>query len=848
MSIRSSAGPTRPPASRTGAFRSSTARSAAALGDTSATLIGQVAQGLSGSPDATVTLLTHLTSINLQLSGPITPTAGDYSDIVLVIGGEIATLVNEGALSTSQALGDVLAVPGLGSAAGVADNAKAVLLAGFAAAGNAAQQVAAGQSLAALIDAGGQPDLSLTLSPALISPAVATLVLAGMVVSGSASTRTAAGAEFAQLVQSFDALQPGTLTSVLDSAVASGALSAAAAVDTLAIVAAGAFINLHTVFTGDQVRSAVAGELVNLVTSGQISADNAVAALAAQAGAGSLRLQAESGRLIAALQSAGATPSELVTDIEAAVTAQTLTLAQGTVIETAAALTGPAALAAAVGSDIGAMIAAGRVTVANALADIQAADGAYGVGDGTHEVILLNAAAGATTPGLQLAVGEAIGALLNRGVVGVDATIAAINSAVGDFTATQGASVLIGVAQAAGLQAQVAVGGEFDALIAANQLAMSDVIGDLDQAIRASNLSATAGFAVLLSLASNSAAMVVPVTNELAALIGGSVVTPDQALSALFAGAGAQDFAFMPPSTDGTLAAIVTALVAQNAVTVTQVVTDLNAAASGTPIISSKHAVGVLLDLAADTTDPAAAQAYATELSSLVAGGLGAAALANNLLADVAAGTMSPDQAVAILASTVGSAPAGQAASLQALIGATLATLVGNGSLTVARLVTDLQTAVSNGTLGVDGEVGLIAELASSPSSAVNGSALPGELIRLIKSGTPAAQVFGDIEAAATAAGVSYDQGFGLLIAEIATTTDATLQTCGRQVEIREPHLAQHYHPNSRRRRMSPRRCRAGFRRTRRSCCCQRGFHRCSSPVRVSPLSSTTAISRSLQR
>ncbi|HXO02362.1 MAG TPA: hypothetical protein VN900_09920, partial [Stellaceae bacterium] len=463
-----------------------------------------------------------------------------------------------------------------------------------------------------------------------------------------------------------------------------------------------------------------------------------------------------------------------------AITAQAITVAQAIVIDTAAALTGSAALASAIGSDIGAMIAAGRVTVANALADIQAADGAYGVNDATNEALLLIAAAGATVGGLQVAVGEAIGALLNHGVIGVSATITAIDGAIGTaggLSVDQAVSVLIGVAQGSSLQAQVAVGGEFDALVAAGKLGASDWNLALVLAIRATTLSATAGFAVLLSAASNSAALVVPVTNELAALIANStVVTADQALNALFAGAGAQDFAFMPAGTDATLAAIVTGLVAQNAVTIGQVVADLNTAASGTPVISAKHAVGVLLDLAADTTDPAAAQAYAAALSSLVAGGVGVAALADNLLADVAAGSMSPDQAVAILAGTVGAAPAGHAASLQALIGATLATLVGNGSLTVARLITDLQTAVSNGTLGVNGEVGLIAATASSLSSAVNGSALPGELIRLIESGPSATQVFADIEAVAAAAGVSYDRGFGLLIANIATASDVNLQ------------------------------------------------------------------------
>jgi hypothetical protein len=520
--------------------------------------------------------------------------------------------------------------------------------------------------------------------------------------------------------------------------------------------------------------------LVNLVTTGAISADGAVAALAALAGAGSTRLQIETGRLIAALPSAGATPAALVADIETAIAAQAITVAQAIVIGTAAALSGSAALASAVGGDIGAMIAAGRITVADALADIQTADGAYGVNDATNEALLLIAAAGATAPGLQVAAGGAIAALLNRGVIGVGATIAAIDGAVGasgGLSAGQAVSVLIGVAQGSSLQVQVAVGGELDALVAAGKLGASDVILALDQAIRATTLSATAGFAVLLSAASNSAAMVVPVTNELAALIGEAVVTPDQALSALFAGAGAQDFAFMPANTDATLAAIVTALVARHWLTAAQVVTDLNAAASGTPVISAKHAVGVLLDLAADTTDPAAAQAYAAALSSLIAGGVGAAALADNLLADVAAGSMSPGQAVTILAGIVGAAPAGQAASLQALIGATVATLVNNGSLTVAQLIVDLQTAVSSGTLGANGGVGLIAETASSLSSAVNGSALPVELIRLIETGAaPASQVFADIEAVAAAAGVSFDHGFGLLIADIAATTDAALQ------------------------------------------------------------------------
>jgi hypothetical protein len=742
-----------------------------ALGDSAATLVSRVAGGSYGvTVDSTITQLAYLTGIDLQLSGQLDldVPSGVYPFIGLTIGAQITGMANAGDIALGQALTDVI------QAAGVSNNNKALILVGAAAAGTGAQQVAAGAVLGTFLNSGGQPDLSDATVSGFISLDQAVLLFAGMVETGNAATDATAGTQINDLIQREGILPPGQLAGVLDGAVASGALSVAAAVDTLALVATAGSANGGLIGLG-AIRAALAGELVALVNESAATPDAAVAALTVLAGAGSTRLQTEAGRLIAALATANlATPSQLVGDIDSAVAANALTVAQAIVIDTAAALAGPSALATALGTDIGQMIAAGKISVVNGLAAIASSDSTYGVTDATNEVLLLVAVGRANASGLQLAVGQAVGALLNRGVVAVGPTIAALNGAVGDLSAAQAAEVLIGIAATASFQAQTAVGGEFDVL--AGTLGRSTVIADLDQAIRATTLSPTQGFAVLVSMAANSTAMVTPVTSEIAGLIAG-VVTSDQALAALFAAAGSQDFASTPAATDATIAQIITSLEGMNLVAATQVTQDLDIAAKGTPTVSASHAVGILLALTADAPPSSpAAQGTANELGSLLSSGIGAAALAQDVLNEVAAGTITVATAVTMLIGTVESVSTSAAPATEVTVGSALSALVNNGNPGLTQLFTNLASAVSGGTLGIDREIGLIAELASSLSSSVTASALP--LIQLYDTkAATAAQIFADIEAVAAAAGVSYDDGFGLLIADIASTTDLTLQT-----------------------------------------------------------------------
>ncbi len=743
------------------------------LGDSAATLVAKVSQG----DFATVPMLVHLTGINQQFSGPISPApGGTYPNIGLAIGARLAAL--------SAPIDDVLAAPGLGTPGGISDNNKALILVGFAAGGNLGQQVVAGRGLATLLNGGGQPDLLNAITPNFIAPAAATLLLAGMVGAGNASTVAIAGTAFAQLVQSFDALPPATLTGILDNAVANGVLTAAEAVDTLAAVPAGAFDDAHTFVKTADTRAAMATELVKLVgDENKITAADAIAALTAQAGAGSTRLLSESGRLIAALVNANlATPADIVSAIQAAITAGSLTVAQAVFIDTAIAVSGTGALATALGADIGGMIAGAQISVTDALAAVQSSDAVTGVGDATTEALLLIAVAGTTANGLQLAAGQAIGALLARGSIGVPPTIAAIDGA-GSLTSAQTAAVLIGVAQTGGLEARIAVGAEFDTLIAADRLSATDVINDLDQAIRDTTLSPTAGFAVLLSLAANNTALTTAVTNELAALLNDIVVAADQLLASLFAGVGAPDFTFISATTDITLATIVTALISQNRITSAAAVSNLETAATGTPTISAKHAIGVLLDLANSTTDGAALAAYHTEAASLLARGIGTTALSQNVLADLTAGTMTADQAATILAAIANAAPTGQAAAIEVLVGGILANLANDGKLGLNNLLNDLDNAVTNG----DVQAGLLAAVAVAllPSFQPAVNWVP-RLTFLAQSGNPTAlQVFADIEAVAAAAGGNYDNGYGLLIAEMAIQAGPLLVSGALSNELR---------------------------------------------------------------
>ncbi len=533
-------------------------------------------------------------------------------------------------------------------------------------------------------------------------------------------------------------------------------------------------------------------ELGALLT-GTISLTDAITALSTQAAAGSTRLQVETGRLLGMLDATGVLaglgddPLDLIDALQPLRAAATRPVY--VVIATAMGLAGTPLAAMAAGSAIGSLAQfQSLISYHDTFAAIQSADSTYGVTDGSNELlILLSIAARTNDSGLQFPVGQAIGGLLNRGLIGLGATIAAIDAAIGapstpsNLVALQNASeavsLLLGVAQGAGFQVQVAIAAELQSLVTGSRITQNGavtqdlVLGGIDQAIHAGALGAGPGFTVLVSLAANNAALVAPVTGEIASLTG-SAFTADQALAALFVAAGAQDFSFTPAAMDAVISQIVISLATQNKVSVAQVVADIEAAATGTPTISGNHAIGVLLPVAAQAPDAASAQSYDTELASLLGRGIGVAALAPALLANVAAGTITPDQAVAVSAGILRPMSDSQALAFEVKLGAVLGQLVNNG-LSVSQLVADVRAA------GLDRsqEIGLLSVASSVLSPSVDGNAIANELVRLIDTSNgfnplfPPTALFQAIETVTAAAGGNYDQGFGRLIASLAEST-----------------------------------------------------------------------------
>lgn len=432
--------------------------------------VGQTAaQVAAGTGSATLpaaqvaTILANLAAIDdasFNQPGLIYPYLG------VAAGATIVGLVSP-QFTIAQALASIT------GATGIDANNRALVLFGVASVGSASQQIEAGKALATVYQGGGSFDLLANSGKliTLLTPDRATVLLAGMAIGGTAATRTYAGSLFAALLQTNgNQLSVAQVTTALDGSVTAQALLATDAASVLALIGAGLAANGAN---SDAIRGGLDTELNSLVSSGRLSVSAAVNALVTQAAAGSVALQAATGRLIASLQNAGlATSTTLIGLVDAAV-GTNLTAAQAVAIYTGAAIVNTASFAPVLGENVGAMIEAGQISVANAMAAIQAADTAYGVSAGAGEAALLLAAAGHIATGLQTAVGQAIGALLTRGAIAVAATITSIDTAIGasnGVSASQAEAILIGVAASSPFQAQVAIGVEFAALIAAGKL------------------------------------------------------------------------------------------------------------------------------------------------------------------------------------------------------------------------------------------------------------------------------------------------------------------------------------------------------------------------------------------
>ena len=814
-----------------------------ALHDTAAAFVTAVAAGSYGTLDATVDILVRLTGIDAQFTGGLLQPPVDTSNnntpvfpnIGLAVGAKLMTMVdaNPPQLTLSQTLADIAAIPFIpanllvrGADAGVSDNNKLMVLFGMVGAASVAQQVTIGAAFGNFLNSGALPDLGDTRG--LITYDQWALLLAGAVTTANASV----AADIVQLVSSLmtplptdpaevqqftslgltfpsGALTVGQLIGDLDAAVRSGqparTIPPAAAVAMLEVAGAAARqVGGSAAAAVGALFNAMAAEVVSLVSRGFIDAPAAIAALLARAGNGSAGMQSAAGGFLGALEAAGVSDTTIQTGIDTAIGAGHLTVAQAAAIDGAAALAGSAGLARLLGADIGTMIAGSQIGIADAIgaivagattyADDDTVTGGGGFTDFLHAVVLLLGVAGApNVAGLPLAAGEEIGALVNQNLVQMAETIGAIGNAAGSLTATQAIQVLIGLAQSAGsavsagtIQTEVSVGGEFDALIGAGTLASSAVTAGLGQAIQTGTLSVAIGFGVLVAMASQSGSLTSAVTAEIASLFnGGGAVNADQALAALFATAGFQDFISVPAGTDAAVAQIVAALESQTSITPAEVNQDIATAATGGSI-AADHAVNILLALSADAPSPAAAQAALDAIAGLLSNGIGASALTPGIVNELNAGTLTLGTAISTLIGIAMSADAAFPA-VDLVVGRTMAGFIGLSTVPAGQFVSDLQAAVTGGSLTTAVEAQLLAQVARSLIFTVNGiasnGALPAALVQLAENGSPtAAQIFTDIEALAAAQGGNYNTpsgvmtGFGVLIAQLAIGANAALQ------------------------------------------------------------------------
>ncbi|MET3908377.1 hypothetical protein ABID59_002723 [Bradyrhizobium sp. S3.3.6] len=594
-----------------------------------------------------------------------------------------------------------------------ADQGLAVLAA-FAAAGNASTQISVGGAVAALIGnstitlTGAITDIGAAVTSTVLSGAQAANILLGLASQGSVTTQIAVGGEFAALVTA-SALTGNAAIADITGAVPS-ILTASQSFNVQIGMALSGDPALQTTLTPTQVMTDINGAL----GASSITVTQALALLAQLASGGNSTMQ-----------------SAVAGEINLLVGNATITMAtadQAFAVLAQLAGVGSSSVQSAVIGDINLMIADSLITTSQAMTDIATAvHGASLTGD--QAVALLVGIAAQGTLSVQFAAGGSIVALIAAGALSATSAATDIGNAVtaSSLTSDQAVAILLGMAIGTNAAAASAAAHELEILVTPAQ-----VITDINNAVTASQLTATQALSVLATLAATgSTAMQTAAVAEINTLIGGLTVT--QAMNELLA------IAANGLTVQGAVANEINRLISGNLLTAAQAVADIGAAVPS--VLTADEAVTLLINLA--TSAPTAVQtAVSAEISTLITGS-----------------HITADRAVIDL---VAVAATGSAA-LQAAVVAEINSLIAANQTNAARIIANLGTAVATGLLGVDEVITLTTILvASSPQAQVYQAGLG--IANFVNSGlATAAQAVADIMSA-TSQGVTLDQAYALLV------------------------------------------------------------------------------------
>lgn len=415
-----------------------------ALGLTSAQTAHVVANGVSHGLTAAdaIDVLARLTSYDSHSFG-------------LVSGAAIVGLTG-GSITPAQAMDVLLHVTGISG-----DN-MLLLLAGFAGAGSAADQLAAGHAIAYLP----------AFDPQLLSQIPGNAV--GMVALGIA----ASGAPNAEtLLIPLSLLSGQDLTAAMMAALAAGALPGLDGVRALVMLG----VNVANLL-GDAalaLRTQLHQELLDVVR-GHLSAADAIGTILTSVPATSSfvdRMHAEAGGMLAALVDAGlASAADIAVGVSASLAAGTNTPSAIAAMLTGAALnceyTNPFPtsheLAKSLGNTLGELIEAGSIGISDTMAGVAASQAWFRAGDIVGEITMLAAIAGHDVAGLQAAVGQAFASIYQAGLIISTEFMPAFDAMVGapgGLTAGQATAVLFGMAEGVGFGGLYDIAAEFANLV-----------------------------------------------------------------------------------------------------------------------------------------------------------------------------------------------------------------------------------------------------------------------------------------------------------------------------------------------------------------------------------------------
>ncbi len=365
---------------------------------------------------------------------------------------------------------------------------------------------------------------------------------------------------------------------------------------------------------------------------------------------------------------------------------------------------------------------------------------------------VLTAATSALT-GLGPTAAAGIAAQVVNDVITADQGIVLMSSQIGNGTGSNALVAsqivaLIGGNQIAASQAVADIGNAVGIAITADQaVALLTILSiQSDATLRAS------ARGELSSLIGNNQVSVSQTMTDIGATIAGGTLTADQAIALMTSLAGT--------GTAGVQAAAgteIVALIAANQISAAQAMIDIDQAI-GTNALSVEQGIVVLTSVAVGGTVPVLT-AVINEMSALViAGQLTATQVATDIAATIGTGT-SVDQVISLLAgvSTFGNS------TLQAAASAEILLLIANGQITATQAMNDIGATISAGTLTGDQAIAVLAKVADSGSVAVQSAAIAEIAALIAASEITTVQVIADLNAAMALNLLTFDRGIAVL-------------------------------------------------------------------------------------